>query len=328
MKRLKNMLPGLLLCGGLTLLVFLLSHKISLLGGVAGALFSGLIIGNLFRVGGRFSSGIRFCEKTVLSTAIALMGVELQLAVLHRMGAWVLPLALATVSLSVGSGYAWGRLLGFSRKLSLLLATGNSVCGSSAIAAMAPSINAEEEDVGLSIGAVNLLGTLGIVFIPFLAVSLGLNTLQSAILTGGSLQAVGQVAAAGFAMSATIGKWALVVKMSRVLMIVPLVLVVPRLLHTQEPLGAQAGRKAFPLYIAGFVFFSILGTLAGPASALTVGLKTAGQGLMMVAMLAIGLNIRMDRILKAAPRALVTVALSTMVQIGFLLLVIHSGLIA
>ena len=63
MKRLKNMLPGLLLCGGLTLLVFLLSHKTSLLGGVAGALFSGLIIGNLFRVGGRFSSGIRFCEK-------------------------------------------------------------------------------------------------------------------------------------------------------------------------------------------------------------------------------------------------------------------------
>ena len=106
-----------------------------------------------------------------------------------------------------------------NKKTSLLLGVGNAVCGSSAIAAVSPVIKAEESDTGISIGVVNFLGTIGIFILPALAIKvLHFADLQASTLIGGSLQAVGQVVAAGFSVSDNVGEIATIIKMARIAM--------------------------------------------------------------------------------------------------------------
>lgn len=323
MASLKKNLIGVLLSMGLAGTAWLLAPRLPVAEAVTVALVLGIFVGNLAPLGKRASPGIRFCERTVLAWAIALMGLKLQLAQVLALGPGVLLIVAPMMAASLALALALGRLFGYPRSFSILLGTGNAVCGSSAIAAVAPGARASESEIGISIGVINLLGAIGMLVLPLLASRLAMSDSGSAYLIGGGLQAVGQVVGAGFSMGEAVGAAATLVKMLRILMLVPLVLIVPLLSgHRGEKGGVSA--KMVPPYLVGFVAFSIAATLLDDRTPnLLDALRQVARIALMIAMAAIGMRIRFADLVRQAPKALAAGGLIAIAQVGFLLLAIR-----
>ncbi len=299
--KVRPLLPGLVLAFVVGAAGKALAAVVPLLGGVTLAIVLGIVVGNL--LGGwaaRFDPGLRFTEKRVLEAAIVLLGLDLQFGVLASLGWTSLFVIVGVVALTVPAGLMVGRMLGLSASFGLFLGVGSGVCGASAIAAVAPLVPHEEEEVGLSVSAINLVGTLGIFLLPALVVGTGLSEEGGGLLIGGSLPAVGHVVAAGFSVSEAVGGIATVVKMGRVLLLGPLVLVIAGLVHKQ---GRSRG-ALLPWFIVGFFLLSALSSFGLVPEGLAEPLRDLGRWLLTVAMAAIGLRIRMKALLVQGPRAL------------------------
>ena len=186
-----KILPGLGICITVAL-ISLFTAEYFIIGGVTIAILAGIIIGNLIRIPDSLSDGIKFSEKKILPVAIALMGFSLNYTILIELGLPVIIMIICGVAFTISFSMFTGRLLGMDRELNLLVGIGNAVCGSSAIAAAQGVIKTKDEYAGISIGIINLLGTLGIFLLPFLALILpGFSDRESGMLIGNTLQAVG-----------------------------------------------------------------------------------------------------------------------------------------
>ncbi len=307
---------GILLCVGIGLVGVLLAGSIPI-GAVAIAILVGIVVGNAWKPGPGFGAGIQFCEKHVLSMAIALMGVNLDFGILESLGFSSLLLVVIGVGVTIGGAVWIGRLLGFDKKFALLLGIGNGICGSSAIAATEQIIGANEEEVGLSVAIVNGLGTLGIFLLPFVAKGLWhFSDLDSGLLVGNTLQAVGQVVAAGFSIGDQAGQTATIIKMTRILMLFPVVFVL--IFSFGRSKGTSGAKKPkVPLFILGFILFSMIPTFDLLSKEVTDAIKTASHDLLIVAMAGIGLKITFDSILRDGKAALLTGSLIFVLQIVF-----------
>ncbi len=195
-----------------------------------------------------------------------------------------------------------GKLLGYSSSFSLLMGAGNGICGSSAVAATSSAIGAEESDTGIAISVVNLLGTFGIFVLPAMVALLRLGEAEGGLLIGGTLQAVGQVVAAGFSINDTVGGVATVVKMGRVLMLGPVVILLTTLVSRRNGDNSGGSPIKVPLFIIGFFVLSLLASLnVLPAVDL---IKTSGKFLLVLAMAGIGMRIQLQTLYRSGPGAL------------------------
>lgn len=296
-------IPGLFLATVIALVGRYLATWIPNLGGVTIAILLGMVIGNFFDLDGNYGLGVRFAEKKLLSLAIMLMGLKLELSVLGELGLSAIIVIIIMVFSTITMGIIFGRLLGLSPSFSILLGVGNGICGSSAIAAVAPIVSNEEEEIGLSIGVVNLLGTIGIFLLPLLVHLLRLEEASSGLMIGGTLQAVGQVVAAGFSINDKIGRLATVVKMGRILMLAPVVLFFT--FSSSDNNSDSKGKFSLPGFIIGFFIFSLLGSLGIIPETISDFLKSSSKVLLIIAMAAIGLKIKLSSLLKQGPKALI-----------------------
>ena len=298
------------------------------LGAVALAIILGIMLGNLTSLTQIGKIGINFSQKHLLSIAIALMGVNLDFQVLQKLGWQSILLVVIAMAITILSALLLARLFKFDKRFALLLGIGNGVCGSSAIIATEQVVGAKKEQVALSIAIVNFLGTIGIFLLPFLSVTLlHFTDINNGLLAGNTLQAVGQVVAAGFSISDTAGQTATLVKMARILMLFPLLLILiyaatssrkksrtTDLEHIQKP--------AFPLFIIGFIFFSLVPTFnLLPETAIKV-ISSVSHYLLITAMAAIGLKITFGSILQSGRMALGIGSIIFMIQILFSTLMI------
>jgi len=308
---------------GITAAVALLAYGGALLlpiGAVALAIVLGMLVGNLFSLPPQSTPGISFAQKTLLSTAIALMGVNLDFGILSSLGLKSALLIVAAMALTLLAGLLIGRLFGLDKNLSLLLAVGNGVCGSSAIAAAAPTINASKQSIGLSVAIVNFLGIIGMFALPLLSTLLGMKSIDAGILFGNTLQAVGQVTAAGFSIDQVAGISATTVKMGRVLLLGPLVFL---LMYFMRDKATENKVKApFPLFILFFVLFSLLGSFGVIDGSLKHLISTLSHLLLITAMAGIGLGIHFDHIKSEGKNALLSASVLFGIQIVFSLGVI------
>ena len=322
-KKITPILPGLALTIAIGIVSWGLGHIMPRLGGVTISIVLGVLAGNLLPNATRYNQGARVAEKQILPIAIALLGVELQLASLVTLGSSAALIILATITTSLGTSLLLGSLFGYSKKFSILIGSGNGICGSSAVAATSQAIKAEETDIGISISVVNLLGTLGIFILPALARLFSLDTNASGLLVGGSLQAVGQVVAAGNILGPEVGLVAIAVKMGRVLMLGPIVVLLGFLSQRKaQKQQLKRTRIDIPLFIVGFFVLSLLasfGVLPNFAIELFV---TLGKTLLIVAMAGIGLRIHLHALYKSAPRAMLFGALVSVTQIVALMILI------
>ena len=243
---LARVLPGVGLCVAVTLAALALEHVEAALFGRAWleALVLAILIGTMVRTawtpGARWRGGIDFSAKTLLEVAVVLLGASVSAATVIAIGPWMLLGIAGVVAVAILASYGIGRLLGLPVRMALLVACGNSICGNSAIAAVAPVIGADGDDVAASIAFTAVLGVLAVLGLPLLAPLLGLTGHQYGVLAGLTVYAVPQVLAATAPVAAIAVQVGTLVKLVRVLMLGPVVLVLsllaPRLgEETDEP---------------------------------------------------------------------------------------------
>ena len=320
MNKIKPMAAGLILTLAIALMARYVAPFVPLLGGVALALVTGIIVGNTIRPGATFELGIGFSERQLLSFAVMLMGFKLQLGEMAQIGPSMAVIVVPTIFITLAAAVPLGRIFGYSKRFSLLMGSGNVICGTSAIAATAPVVEAKQDEIGISIGIVNLLGTIGMFLMPGLAAALAFSDHEAAYLIGGSLQAVGHVVASGFSVSESVGDMSTLVKMFRVLMLGPVVILIPFLFRLS---GSGNGKRQWvPGYIIGFIVCSIAGTLWLNDTNFLPYLKELGKMTLMMAMAGIGLKIQIGHLIRQAPKALVFGGLVGTLQLAILLIMI------
>ncbi|GIK16188.1 MAG: hypothetical protein BroJett003_11520 [Planctomycetota bacterium] len=277
------------------------------------AILVGLAIRNFLGLSASALSGCKRVVRGVIPAAIILMGAELQLSAMTKVGLPVLAVIAAGIGVAIGASFLLGRALGLSSHASLLVGAGTAICGNSAIVAVAPLIKAKDEDVGWSVGTINALGLLVMLACPMVGFSLHLTDDQYGAWSGTAIHAVPQVVAAGAAFSTKAAAIATLVKLVRVAMLAPLVCVLAMLAARRaRGMAGESGAvtvhyaRLIPWFVWGFLAMSVLSSLGlipklafpsdgvlGDAQTLSLlrVFKEAGSLLLAAAMAAIGLEL-------------------------------------
>lgn len=290
-------LHGLLLSFCVAIVAFVISKFIPL-GSVAIAIIIGAIIGNVFTLDKKYDSGISYAEKTLLAYAITIMGINLDFNILVNLGFKSILLIIVGMAVTISSAVYIAKKMGFDKDFALILGTGNGVCGSAAIAATKDIVNLDKEKTALAVAIVNFLGTIGIFILPLIGgYILHFSDLQSGILIGNTLQAVGHVVASGFSISDSAGQSATIVKMGRVLMLTPLVFILIYIVSRRSKhIDDKPNKVSVPFFIWGFLFFAIVATLNILPTFAVETISTLSKYLLLIAMSAIGLKINFSTI--------------------------------
>jgi len=272
----------------------------------------------------RWKNGIDFSAKTLLEIAVVLLGASLSTTALKAAGFSLLGGILAVVIVAICISYGIGRALGLHHRMAMLVACGNSICGNSAIAAVAPVIDAHSDDVAASIAFTAVLGVLVVLGLPWLIPVLHLSDLQYGTLAGLTVYAVPQVLAATVPVSTLSAHLGTLVKLVRVLMLGPVMLVLSiamRRSGTQALTPTLSGssktkvrgiawQKVLPWFIVGFLL--LMGARSSGMIP-TQWLQPVGQIanlLTIVSMAALGLGVDIRTVAKAGPRVTAAVVLS------------------
>jgi uncharacterized integral membrane protein (TIGR00698 family) len=267
-------------------------------------------------------AGVRFTGKEVLEVAVFLLGASVDLPLLVKAGPALVMGIILLVVLGLGASYGMGRIMGLPHKLALLVACGNSICGNSAIAAVAPVIRAKREHVASSIAFTAILGVVVILGLPLLIRPLALSNYQYGVLAGLTVYAVPQVLAAAFPVSALSGQVGTLVKLVRVLMLGPVVLGVA-LWHRNENTdsGGTAKNARFdlarfvPWFITGFLALAVLRSTGMLPETWIDPTRSLSTWLTVGAMAALGLGVDLKAIRRVGRPVVITVSASLAVLI-------------
>ncbi len=325
-----TVLPGLGLCLAVTAAAYALqTGEIALVGRawlepLVLAILTGTLVRSLWTPDSTFQTGIAFCAKYLLEIAVVLLGASVSAATVLAAGPALLLGIVGVVALAIPLSFWIGRLLGLPTRMAMLIACGNAICGNSAIAAVAPIIDADSDDVATSIAFTAVFGVIVVLGLPLIAIALGMSDIAFGALAGLTVYAVPQVIAAASPLGATAVQMGTLVKLVRVLMLGPVCLVLSltarRLLPARETehgavvTGAPAARPGLahlvPWFIVGFLLmiacrsFSLLPTFA------IVPIGNAATLLTVVSMAALGLGVDLRSVAKAGGRATAAVVLS------------------
>ena len=312
--------PGLLFVSAVTFVGFTIHWKFEAISPLVASLVLGVLIGNMISMPQTFISGQKFAAKKVLRFGIVLLGTQLALKQVVDLGGRELIVVVAVVALTF-LGTLWlGPRLGGSKSLSLLIATGFSICGASAVAAMEGVVEAEEEEVTYAIALVTLCGSLAIVLLPLLRNVLGLSDPQLfGSWVGASVHDVAQVIATSSTAGNDAVRSATVVKLSRVLLLAPLIGVIS--VWIQRPSAGITprfpGRKAplVPMFVVGFIVMVTFRTIGLIPDDWLTPLKKIEQWALAAALVGLGSEVKLRDLIKVGGRPLL-LALTSWACIG------------
>ena len=261
------------------------------------ALFIGMAVNAVKKPGEKTSPGIKFTSKKILKFAIILLGASLNIRTVLTVGRFSLTVMLFTLATCFGLGALIGRALGLGWKTSSLINAGTGICGGSAIAAIAPVIEADDSDIAYGMSATFLFDTVMIVLFPIFGKMLGLSDAAFGLWAGTAVNDTSSVVATGYAFSESTGDFATMVKLTRTLAIIPAVLVFAAVnIYIKKHESGQGGKvkvdivKIFPYFILGFLAMSIVASLGLIPAEVASVLKSVSKFLMTAALAAIGLN--------------------------------------
>ena len=325
--RLISFVPGILLCVGLTLAAAVLEavevrlfHE-PYLEVLVLAIILGVIVRTFWTPGSIWRDGIQFSSKILLEIAVVLLGGSISVATVVALGPILLFGITGIVAVAIATSYAICRGIGLPTKMSVLIACGNSICGNSAIAAVAPIIGADSDDVASSIAFTAVLGVVVVLGLPLLVPVLSLSLVQYGILAGLTVYAVPQVLAATLPIGALSNQIGTVVKLVRVLMLGPVVLglsLFASRLRTengspQEQRGTPGLFELVPWFIIGFLLVAALRSTGIIPIGWLKPIATAATLFTTVSMVALGLGVDVKVVAAAGLRVVVAVTASLVV---------------
>ena len=342
MKMLK-IVPGALLSVGVAFLACWLESllPIHLIGSAVIAMFIGMLLNHFLRDTKLLASGLKFTSKKILKFAIILLGLSLNITTILNVGKMSLTVMIFTLLTCFGGGYFIGKALGLNWKLSNLISAGTGICGGSAIAAIAPTIDADDNDVAYAMSATFLFDMAMIVLFPIMGRALGMTDQAFGIWAGTAVNDTSSVVATGYAFSEGAGDFATMVKLTRTLAIIPTVITfafIQLRLKRQEALAnSQNGSELkakfnittiFPWFILGFLAMSVIASVFPIPVAVVSGTKTTSKFLMVCALAAIGLNTSFSSMKKAGIRPMIHgFIISALVVIVALVVEIAMGIV-
>lgn len=303
----KPILPGLGLSLGVAILAKLLALFLPKLGGATLAILIGIVLGNTLFKQPALAAGTKFSESRLLEYSVVLLGFTVTFQTIGEMGIKGLLFILLIMTTVIIGAYWIGRKLGFNEKMAMMMAGGNAVCGSSAIGAIAPSIEANDEEKGQIITLVNLLGTVMMLTLPFLGMSLyGDALLSKSALLGGTLQSVGQVVAGASLINPETVKYAMLFKITRIIFLVVVVFLFERKAQRDGIVAAKGAKKKFPIpwYVTSFLIFCIINSFFTLPALFSDGAHFISTWFETTALAAIGLRLDFKKFLKEGPRFL------------------------
>ncbi len=316
MKMLK-VLPGFLLSVCVAALACWLESllPVHLIGSAVIAMFLGMLINQIKTPSAVIAPGLKFTSKKVLKFAIILLGLSLNVMTILHVGRMSMTVMVFTLLTCFGGGYFCGRALGLNWKLSNLISAGTGICGGSAIAAIAPTIEADDTDVAYAMSATFLFDMAMIVLFPIMGRALGMSDQAFGIWAGTAVNDTSSVVATGYAFSEAAGDFATMVKLTRTLAIIPTVVVFAliqlRIKRREAAAVSHEGgmTKAkssiagiFPWFIMGFLGMAVLASALDIPAGVVSGAKSLSKFLMVCALAAIGLNTSPGSMKKAGVR--------------------------
>jgi uncharacterized integral membrane protein (TIGR00698 family) len=313
---LRDTLPGLLL----SVLVALAAAALgSLETGLLGrawleplvlAILLGMLVGNAVRLPNSFQKGISFSAKFLLDVAVALLGATLSWAAVAALGAKLFLLIVLVVILGLLLAFLIARALGLGGRLALLIAAGSAICGNSAIAAIAPLLNAEREEVAAAIALTALIGVVTVLTLPLAVLALGMELPTYAVLAGLTVYAVPQVVAATASFGTATIALATLVKLARVVMLGPITVLVA--LFAPAPAGDRNARRRpvfyLPWFIVAFAILSAARSGGWITEDAALWLGHCSKKLATDAMAALGLGVRLSTLREVGPKVAVASA--------------------
>lgn len=275
---------------------------VPLIGASVIALFIGMFINSFWQPTTFVSKGLKFTSKKILKFAIILLGASLSIGTILAVGRMSLVVMCFTLLTCFGGGYLVGKALGLNWKLSNLISAGTGICGGSAIAAIAPAIDAEDQDIAYAMSSTFLFDMVMILLFPIMGRALGLSDMAYGLWAGTAVNDTSSVVAAGYAFSEAAGDFSTMVKLTRTLSIIPTVIIFAMIqIRMLKKQAAAAGQDTeikkdmnflslFPWFILGFVALALINSTGIIPVSVSHMAKELSKFLMVAALAAIGLN--------------------------------------
>ena len=290
---------GVLICFAVAGFAVILEELIpgGLLGASIIALFTGTIINSFFHPAW-MKPALKFTSKKVLKAAIVLLGASLSVSTILSVGKMTFFVMIFTFAMCFGGGYFVRKLFGLNWKLGNLISAGTGICGGSAVAAIAPVIEAEDKDIAFAMSSTFLFDMVMVALYPLMGKALGMSDIAYGIWAGTSVNDTASVVASGYAFSEAAGDFATMVKLTRTIAIIPTVLVFAYIgtrIKQKEMKAANNGKKVnlakiVPWFICGFLALAAINSLGLIPADVSAVIKTASKFLMVSALAAIGLS--------------------------------------
>ena len=299
------------------------------------ALFMGTIINTFFHPSW-IKPALKFTSKRILKVAIILLGASLSVNTIMSVGKMTFFVMIFTFAMCFGGGYFIRKLFGLNWKLSNLISAGTGICGGSAIAAIAPVIDADDKDIAFAMSSTFLFDMLMIALYPLMGKALGLSDIAYGIWAGTSVNDTASVVASGYAFSEIAGDFATMVKLTRTIAIIPTVLVfayISTRIKQKELQAVSNGQKVnlvkiIPWFIGGFLLLAILNSTGCIPTATSGIIKGTSKFLMVTALAAIGLGTSITDFKKAGLKPMFYgITIDTLVTLTALVVIWCMGLV-
>ena len=338
MSWIRKNVPGLLLCLAIAVPSWLFGKRFPIIGGAVTAIIVGMIVTLFIKDKTKLEAGIKFTSKKILQWAVILLGFGMNLNVIFQTGVQSLPIIVCTITASLVIAFVLQKAMHMPSKISTLIGVGSSICGGSAIAATAPVIDANDEEVAQSISVIFFFNVLAALIFPAFGSLIGFDTASGeafGIFAGTAVNDTSSVTAAASTWDAmwglgseTLDK-AVTVKLTRTLAIIPITLALA-FIRTKKANGTDGKKvsfkKIFPFFILYFIGASIITTVAvslGVDAAVFSPVKELSKFFIVLAMSAIGMNTDIVKLVKTGGKPLILGACCWAGITGVSLLVQH-----
>lgn len=294
---------GLLLV--ITLLAYLIGNQFPIIGHSFAAIVLGMIVANTALRGLYDAKNIKKVSSMMLKFGVVLLGFTLSLDMLSSVTLNAIPVILLVILIAFATAFFVGKKLGISVNARWLIGAGTAICGGSAIAAVAPIVEADEDDLTYAISTIFIYNLLALVLFPLLGQLFGLSTIQYGVFAGTAINDTSSVVAAGYQHSQLAGDTATLVKMMRTLMIVPVSLAAIYSNYRQTDKQSFSLKKIFPTFILFFIVAIVLANVFNLPAAFTTGIKSLSRLALTAALAAVGMSVSFGDLMKAGFKTIV-----------------------
>ncbi len=264
----------------------------------------GLILGNTYKIPDNQKAGIDYTASKLLEVSIIFLAFSINYTHLAQIGWQSIATVAIVITIVLLTTIYLSNKLNCKDSTGWLVGFGTAICGSSAIAALSPTVTKDKADIGISMAIVNILGSIGMISMPFLFEFLQLSTMDAGLIIGASLHSVGNVAGAGYAMNNEVGQAAIAIKLARVALLSP-ALIFFNLLVSRKEVSSFKVHLKLPWYLWVFIGITILTSMVNLPDFIIDKAEWLGKITLTTAMVALGLKVNFKTVFNAGKTGLI-----------------------